>query len=101
MSSTPSKMRRLSASNGAAHAEACEQAIDGPRLHRNHGHDLLGEHIERVAGVSRRLDAPLVHGPRDGGAGEQVAAVLREDDAFAGGADVVAGAADALHAARD
>ena len=37
----------------------------------------------------------------DGGAGDEVAAELREDDAFADRADVVAGAADALHAAGD
>ena len=35
------------------------------------------------------------------GAGDQIAAELRDDDAAAGGADGVAGAADALHAAGD
>ena len=43
----------------------------------------------------------LVHGAGDGGAGDQVGAVLGEDDAFADRADVMAGAADALHAAGD
>ena len=47
------------------------------------------------------LDLAGVHGARDGGAGDQVAAVLREDDGGADAADVMAGAADALHAAGD
>ena len=38
--------------------------------------------------------------PRDGGAGQQVAAVLREDDAARDRLHLVAGPADALHAAR-
>ena len=84
---------------GRAHAR--EQAIDGPWLHRDHGHDLLCQHVERIARVARRLDATLVHGARHRRACEQIAAVLREDHALARGANVVAGAADALHAARD
>ena len=43
----------------------------------------------------------LVHGARDGGAGDQVGAVLGKEDAFADRVHVVAGAADALHAAGD
>ena len=62
------------------------------------GDHLLGEDVERVAQVAGGLDVALVHGLRDGGAGDEVCAVLGEDDALAGCADGVAGAADTLHA---
>ena len=98
----PRRCARLSSANGAARRTACEQLVDRPRLHRHHGDDLLGEHVERVARDSaspRRAPSCIARGDR--GAREQVAAELREDDAFADGADLVAGAADALQAARD
>ena len=53
---------------------------------RDHRDDLLRQHVERVARVARRLDRALVHAARHGGAGDEIAAVLREDDAFADGA---------------
>ncbi len=65
------------------------------------GDDLLGEDVERVAQEAGGLDVALVHGAGDGGAGDEVGAVLGEDDAVRGSADLVAGAADALHAAGD
>ena len=60
-----------------------------------------GEDVEGVAREARGLDVRLVHGAGDGGAGDEVGAVFGEEDAFADGADGVAGAADALHAAGD
>ena len=101
MSSTPSKTARLSSANGAARADGANSSSTFQSSIDDHRHDLLREHVERVARVARRLDRALVHRPRDRGAGEQVAAELREDDALADRADVVAGAADALHAAGD
>jgi hypothetical protein len=68
---------------------------------RDGGDDLLGEDVERVAQEAGGFDVAFVHGARDGGAGDEVGAVLGEDDAVRGGADLVAGAADALHAAGD
>ena len=65
------------------------------------GDQLLGEDVEGVAGKTRGLDVAVVHGLRYGGAGDQIGAVLGEEDAFADGVDMVAGAADALHAAGD
>ena len=65
------------------------------------GDHLLGEDVEWVAREARGLDVGLVHGAGHGGAGYEVGAVFGEDDAFADGADGVAGAADALHAAGD
>ena len=65
------------------------------------GDELLGEDVEGVAREAGGLDVALVHGAGDGGAGDQVGAVFGEENAFADGVDVVAGAADALHAAGD
>ena len=65
------------------------------------GDHLLSEDIERVAGEARGFDVRFMHGVGDGGAGDEVGAVLGEDDAFADGSNGVAGTADALHAAGD
>ena len=63
------------------------------------GHDLLGQHVERVAQVAGGLDEPVVHPPGDDRRLEQVAPVLGEDVAPARLAHLVAGPADALQAA--
>ena len=63
------------------------------------GHELLGQHVEGVARKAGGLDLALVHGPGDGGAGDEVGPVLGEKNALADGVDVVAGTANALHAA--
>jgi hypothetical protein len=63
--------------------------------------DLLREHVERVARNRRLLDRALAHLPRDDGGLEQVGAELGEDPALRDGAELVAGAADPLEAARD
>ena len=65
------------------------------------GHHLLAEDVERVAREARGFDMLLMHGSRDGGAGDQIGAVFWEDYAFADGSDRVTGAADALHSAGD
>ena len=72
-----------------------------PRLDGDHRHELLREDVERIARITRRLDRAAMHGVGDGSACEQVAAKLRKDDPFADRADLVRGAADALHAAGD
>ena len=101
MSSTPSKIAAAQLGERRGAADRVEQVVDVPVVHRDHRDDLLREHVERVARIADRLDVRLVHRARDRGARDQVAAELREDDAAAGRADVMAGAADALHAARD
>ena len=63
--------------------------------------DLLGEHVERVARDLRLLDLAVPHRARDDGGLEQVGPELREDAALRNGAELVAGAADALEPARD
>src|SRR5581483_10859159 len=65
------------------------------------GDDLLGENIEGIAENRCRLDVSFVHGAGNSGAGDQIGAVFREDDALADHADAVPRAADALHAAGD
>ena len=77
------------------------ELVDVPLVDRAHRHDLLREHVERVARVARLLDQTGAHPLRDDGRLQQVAAELREDLAAAGLADLVAGAADPLQAARD
>ena len=78
-----------------------EQLVDRPAIHHGHRDELLGEDVERVARDRRRLDRALVHPAGHDRAFEQVAAVLREDDALRGRADLVPGAADPLEAAGD
>ncbi len=65
------------------------------------GDDLLGEHVERVAGDDGGLDQPFVHALGDDGALEQVAAELGEDAPAGDLFDAVPGAADALQPAGD
>ena len=81
-------------------ADGVVQRVDVPLVGRHHRDDLLGEDVERVAGIADRLDAGFVHRARHRGARDEIAAELRNDDPPAGGADRVPRAADPLHAAR-
>ena len=83
---------------GAA-ADQRGQLVDRARRHGQVGHDLLGQHVERVAQVAGGLDEAVEHAPRDDRRLEQVAPVLGEDRAPARLAHLVAGPADALQAA--
>ena len=56
-------------------------SVDRQRLHRHHCDDLLGQHVERIAGVAHCLDEAVAHPLGHDRALDQVAAVLREDDA--------------------
>ena len=99
MPRTPSRTSRVSVSYGAARPIGREQVVHGPRIHDGHRDELLGEDVERVARDDGRLDGAFVHASRHDGRLEQVAAVLREDDALARRADLVPGPADPLQAA--
>ena len=82
---------------GAPHQRP--RVIDQPAVQRAHRHQLLGQHVERVARHPGLLDLagqhPLHHHRRL----QQVAPVLGEHDALGRLADGVAGAADPLDAA--
>ena len=77
------------------------EVVDGPVVHGHHGHDLLGEHVQGVAGVAHGLDGPGPHALDHDRALDQVAAELGEHDAPADRPHLVAGPADALEAGRD
>ena len=70
-------------------------------VHADVGHDLLGQHVQRVAQEAAGLDQPLLHPPGDHGGLQQVPPVLGVDRALAGLAHAVPGAADALQAPAD
>ena len=75
--------------------------VDGDRPLGDDRHDLLREHVQRMPRHGDLLDRALAHALRDDRGLEQIAAMLREDDAAAGLADGVPGAADPLQPARD
>ncbi len=76
------------------------EVVDGPRVHRAHRHELLGEHVERVARVAGLLDLAGEHALGHHRGLQEVAAELREDLPAARLAHLVPGAPDALQPAR-
>ena len=101
MSRTASYADCGSVANGAARRTSASASSTCHVVERGHRDDLLGEHVERVARHAHRLDEPVAHPLDDDGGLHEVAAVLREHDALAHRADLVARAADALQPARD
>ena len=95
------RTRRRTARRSSRPAARARRARRRPLVDRAHRDDLLREHVERVPRVARLLDQAGAHPLHDDRGLEQVAAVLREDLAAAGLADLVAGAPDALQPARD
>jgi hypothetical protein len=77
------------------------QIVDPHLFVDRDGHDLLCEHVERVPRDARLLDLAAADRARDDRALEQIGAELREDPALGDRAELVAGAADPLQAARD
>ncbi len=67
----------------------------------HHGHDLLGEHVERVSRHRGVLDLAVAHPAGDHGALEQVGAELGEDAALRDVAHVVPRPPDPLEPRRD
>ena len=65
------------------------------------GHHLLGQHIQRIAQVVRRLDLTVDHPANDDRRLQEVAPVLGVDRALRGFAHLVAGATDALQTTTD
>jgi hypothetical protein len=77
------------------------QVVDRDLLVGADADDLLREHVERAARDLRLLDRAVEHPPRDHRGLEQVGPELREDAAARDRAELVAGAPDALQAARN
>ncbi len=75
--------------------------VDVELVDRRHRHDLLGEDVERVGGHRQLLDRAGAHPLHGDGCLEQVGPVLGQDHPAGDLADLVAGAPDPLHAARD
>ncbi len=65
------------------------------------GHDLLGEDVQRIAGICGLLDLRAPHAGRRRGARDEVLLVLGQEHAARHAADAVARAADALQARGD
>jgi len=86
---------------GCGGADELKEVVNVPFVEGNDGDDLLGEDVERVAWIVDAFDLALIHRLGDGGAGDEVGAIFRIDEGVADSADVMAGAADALHAAGD
>ena len=86
---------------GRRPADEREEVVDAPLAEGHRRDEVLREDVEGVARHARLLDGALLHRLRDRGTREEVAAVLREDDAARDGVDLVARPADPLHAARD
>ena len=85
---------------GVGAADQLVQLGDADLLLGADRHDLLAEHVERVARNLRLLDQPLAHAAGHDRGLEQVAAELGEDAALGRGLERVPGAADSLQAAR-
>ena len=96
MSSTPSSCSRDRSRNGYGPRDQRVQLVHRPAALRADGHQLLGQHVQRVARDARLLDRPVQHPAHDHRRLQQVAAVLREDLAGRRLADLVPGPPDAL-----
>ena len=101
MSSIASRTEPVSPPNGAASSDdGLLQLVDRPRLDRDHRHDLLGQHVQRVARDAQRLDRPGPHPLGDDhGRLHQVARYLGNMTPRLTRADVVPGPADPLQPA--
>ncbi len=77
------------------------QVFDRPVVERAGGHDLLGQHVQRVAGVVGLLDQPGVHALHHHCGLDQVGTVLREELGPARCPDLVTGPPDPLQAPAD
>lgn len=89
------------AREGSGPADQGEQLVDVPGVQRGDRHQLLGQHVQRVARDAQRLDLPGPHPLGDHRGLHQVGSELGEDHAGGDGADLVAGPADPLQPGGD
>ena len=94
------ELRTGQVGEGIGAADEVVELVDGDLVVGADRDDLLGEHVERVARDRGLLDRALAHRLRDDRALEEVCAELREDPPLRDGAELVAGATDALEPAR-
>ena len=66
---------------GGRAADGGVERVDRDRAQRHHGHQLLSQHVERIAGIARRLDFAPDHLLRGRRAGHQIAAILGKNHA--------------------
>ena len=66
---------------GVGAGDELVQLVDRPVVEGSRGHQLLGEHVERLARYARVLDFAAAHAVDDDRRLEQVAAVLRDEAA--------------------
>ena len=95
------ELRARDVGEGIGAADELVQVVDADLLVGGDGDDLLRKDVERVAWNDRLLDRTLEHALCNDGRFEQIGAELREDAPLRDGAELVAGAADALQTARD
>ncbi len=86
---------------GAAASQELEQLVHGPRLGGGHGHDDLGQHVQRIGQGHERLDVPCPHRLGQGGGADEVLGEDGKDHPSADFSHPMAGAADALQGGGD
>ena len=99
MSSTASNALRGRSRKLLGPADQGVQLVGLGLLDRDHGHDLLGQHVQRVAQLGDLLDGALPHPLDHHRRLDQVAAMVGEEDPAGGRADLVPGPADPLQPA--
>ena len=85
---------------GRCPAHHCQQIVERPVVDSDHGHDLLGQHVDGLARVADLLDLAGAHALRHHRRLHQIATMAREDLAHARLAHLMPGPADALHGRR-
>ena len=101
MSSTPSNTVRLNSANGAARRIVANSSSTSQSSIDAIATICCATMSSGLRGIAGRFDGAVVHRLGDRGAGDEVAAELREDHALADRVGLMAAAADALQAARD
>ena len=92
--------RSIRASPRAFHHLRLARRRSSPGRMRHNRHQLLRQHVQRIARKPRGLDVPLVHGARHGCASHQVGAILGKQNPLAHRVHMVPCAANALHSTR-
>ncbi len=79
----------------------CGQLVDVPVVERAHGHDLLGQHVQRVPQIAGLLDGTLLHPLGDHRCFQQIGPMFGEEPSPTGFAHLMAGAPHSLETRGD